>query len=110
MCVCVCVCVCVFVFLALSCDCVCVLTRWPSTGWEPFIEPWPCFLTWHQQAAGRLHPPRLKLGVRAKQRLDVNITSVLLGRLTAAAAAAAVSGCAPAPHSHTAVLLLSLEV
>ncbi|XP_031422528.1 vacuolar protein sorting-associated protein 13D isoform X2 [Clupea harengus] len=48
------------------------------SGWEPFIEPWPCFLTWHQQAAGRLHPPRLKLGVRAKQRLDVNITSVLL--------------------------------
>ncbi|XP_030623060.1 vacuolar protein sorting-associated protein 13D [Chanos chanos] len=48
------------------------------SGWEPFIEPWPCFLTWQQQAAGRLHPPRLKIGVRAKQRLDVNITSVLL--------------------------------
>ncbi|XP_034152069.1 vacuolar protein sorting-associated protein 13D isoform X4 [Esox lucius] len=48
------------------------------SGWEPFIEPWPCFLTWQQQAAGRLHPPRLKMAVRAKQRLDVNITSVLL--------------------------------
>uniref|UniRef100_A0A3Q2P469 Vacuolar protein sorting 13 homolog D n=1 Tax=Fundulus heteroclitus TaxID=8078 RepID=A0A3Q2P469_FUNHE len=48
------------------------------SGWEPFIEPWPCFLSWQQQAAGRLHPPRLKVGVRAKQRLDVNITSVLL--------------------------------
>uniref|UniRef100_A0A3Q2EIY1 Vacuolar protein sorting 13 homolog D n=1 Tax=Cyprinodon variegatus TaxID=28743 RepID=A0A3Q2EIY1_CYPVA len=48
------------------------------SGWEPFIEPWPCFLSWQQQAAGRLHPPRLKIGVRAKQRLDVNITSVLL--------------------------------
>ncbi|XP_028848635.1 vacuolar protein sorting-associated protein 13D isoform X2 [Denticeps clupeoides] len=48
------------------------------SGWEPFIEPWPCFLTWQQQAAGRLHPPRLRLGVRAKQRLDVNVTSVLL--------------------------------
>ncbi|KAJ8264877.1 hypothetical protein COCON_G00139760 [Conger conger] len=48
------------------------------SGWEPFIEPWPCFLTWQQQAAGRLHPPRLKMGVRAKQRLDINITSVLL--------------------------------
>uniref|UniRef100_A0AAZ3RG97 UBA domain-containing protein n=1 Tax=Oncorhynchus tshawytscha TaxID=74940 RepID=A0AAZ3RG97_ONCTS len=48
------------------------------TCWEPFIEPWPCFLTWQQQAAGRLHPPRLKMGIRAKQRLDVNITSVLL--------------------------------
>ncbi|XP_031659504.1 vacuolar protein sorting-associated protein 13D isoform X1 [Oncorhynchus kisutch] len=48
------------------------------SGWEPFIEPWPCFLTWQQQAAGRLHPPRLKMGIRAKQRLDVNITSVLL--------------------------------
>uniref|UniRef100_A0A3Q2P4M1 Vacuolar protein sorting 13 homolog D n=1 Tax=Fundulus heteroclitus TaxID=8078 RepID=A0A3Q2P4M1_FUNHE len=47
-------------------------------SWEPFIEPWPCFLSWQQQAAGRLHPPRLKVGVRAKQRLDVNITSVLL--------------------------------
>ncbi|KAL0158326.1 hypothetical protein M9458_046402, partial [Cirrhinus mrigala] len=46
--------------------------------WEPFIEPWPCFLDWQRQAAGRLHPPRLKIGVRAKQRLDVNITSVLL--------------------------------
>ncbi|CAB1336324.1 unnamed protein product [Coregonus sp. 'balchen'] len=32
------------------------------SGWEPFIEPWPCFLTWQQQAAGRLHPPRLKMG------------------------------------------------
>ncbi|XP_071393480.1 intermembrane lipid transfer protein VPS13D [Centroberyx affinis] len=48
------------------------------SGWEPFIEPWPCFLTWQQQAAGRLHPPRLKMGIRAKQRLDINITSVLL--------------------------------
>uniref|UniRef100_A0A9J8AXX9 Vacuolar protein sorting 13 homolog D n=1 Tax=Cyprinus carpio carpio TaxID=630221 RepID=A0A9J8AXX9_CYPCA len=48
------------------------------SGWEPFIEPWPCFLDWQRQAAGRLHPPRLKIGVRAKQRLDVNITSVLL--------------------------------
>ncbi|XP_070696419.1 intermembrane lipid transfer protein VPS13D [Pempheris klunzingeri] len=48
------------------------------SGWEPFIEPWPCFLSWQQQAAGRLHPPRLKMGIRAKQRLDINITSVLL--------------------------------
>ncbi|XP_067382192.1 intermembrane lipid transfer protein VPS13D isoform X3 [Channa argus] len=48
------------------------------SGWEPFIEPWPCLLSWQQQAAGRLHPPRLKMGIKAKQRLDVNITSVLL--------------------------------
>ncbi|KAM6924954.1 intermembrane lipid transfer protein VPS13D [Xenentodon cancila] len=48
------------------------------SGWEPFLEPWPCFLSWQQQAAGRLHPPRLKMAIRAKQRLDVNITSVLL--------------------------------
>ncbi|XP_047441039.1 vacuolar protein sorting-associated protein 13D isoform X3 [Mugil cephalus] len=48
------------------------------SGWEPFIEPWPCFLSWQQQAAGRVHPPRLKMAIRAKQRLDVNITSVLL--------------------------------
>ncbi|XP_043974274.1 vacuolar protein sorting-associated protein 13D isoform X2 [Gambusia affinis] len=48
------------------------------SGWEPFIEPWPCVLSWQHQAAGRLHPPRLKVAVRAKQRLDVNITSVLL--------------------------------
>ncbi|CAG5986542.1 unnamed protein product [Menidia menidia] len=45
------------------------------SGWEPIIEPWPCFLSWQQQAAGRLHPPRLKMGIRAKQRLDINITS-----------------------------------
>ncbi|KAK7884105.1 hypothetical protein WMY93_027228 [Mugilogobius chulae] len=48
------------------------------SGWEPFVEPWPCFLSWQQQAAGRLHPPRLKMAVRAKQRLDINITSVLM--------------------------------
>uniref|UniRef100_A0A672ZCY6 Vacuolar protein sorting 13 homolog D n=1 Tax=Sphaeramia orbicularis TaxID=375764 RepID=A0A672ZCY6_9TELE len=48
------------------------------SGWEPFIEPWTCLLSWQQQAAGRLHPPRLKMSVKAKQRLDVNITSVLL--------------------------------
>ncbi|XP_041656068.1 vacuolar protein sorting-associated protein 13D isoform X2 [Cheilinus undulatus] len=48
------------------------------SGWEPFIEPWPCSLSWQQQAAGRLHPPRLKMGIKAKQRLDINITSVLL--------------------------------
>ncbi|XP_023192292.1 vacuolar protein sorting-associated protein 13D isoform X1 [Xiphophorus maculatus] len=48
------------------------------SGWEPFIEPWPSALSWQNQAAGRLHPPRLKIDVRAKQRLDVNITSVLL--------------------------------
>ncbi|XP_068181546.1 intermembrane lipid transfer protein VPS13D isoform X3 [Antennarius striatus] len=47
-------------------------------GWEPFVEPWPCFLSWQQQAAGRLHPPRMKMAIRAKQRLDVNITSALL--------------------------------
>nr|XP_020474604.1 vacuolar protein sorting-associated protein 13D isoform X1 [Monopterus albus] len=52
------------------------------SGWEPFIEPWPCSLSWQQQAAGRLHPPRLKMGIRAKQRLDVNITSVLLEQYT----------------------------
>lgn len=33
------------------------------SGWEPFIEPWPCFLDWQRQAAARLHPPRLKIGV-----------------------------------------------
>ncbi|TSM04819.1 Vacuolar protein sorting-associated protein 13D [Bagarius yarrelli] len=48
------------------------------SGWEPFIEPWPCVLNWQQQAAGRLHPSHLKLKVQAKQRLDMNITSVLL--------------------------------
>nr|XP_023697192.1 vacuolar protein sorting-associated protein 13D isoform X3 [Paramormyrops kingsleyae] len=48
------------------------------SGWEPFIEPWSCSLIWQQQAAGRLHPPRLRVSVRAKQRLDINITSVLL--------------------------------
>ncbi|MGH0120150.1 UNVERIFIED_CONTAM: hypothetical protein FKN15_065311 [Acipenser sinensis] len=48
------------------------------SGWEPFIEPWPCSVTWQQQAAGHLHPPRLKLGIKARQRLDINITSVLL--------------------------------
>ncbi|KAI5095714.1 vacuolar protein sorting-associated protein 13D isoform X1, partial [Silurus meridionalis] len=48
------------------------------SGWEPFIEPWPCVLDWQQQAAGRLHPSRLKVEVHAKQRLDLNITSVLL--------------------------------
>uniref|UniRef100_A0A3B4T2L0 Vacuolar protein sorting 13 homolog D n=1 Tax=Seriola dumerili TaxID=41447 RepID=A0A3B4T2L0_SERDU len=42
------------------------------SGWEPFIEPWPCFLSWQQQAAGRLHPPRLKMGIRA------NISLVLV--------------------------------
>ncbi|XP_077570887.1 intermembrane lipid transfer protein VPS13D isoform X2 [Stigmatopora nigra] len=47
-------------------------------GWEPFIEPWPCFLSWQKQEASRLHPARLKMSIRAKQRLDVNITSVLL--------------------------------
>ncbi|XP_043341232.1 vacuolar protein sorting-associated protein 13D isoform X3 [Cervus canadensis] len=48
------------------------------SGWEPFIEPWPCSVSWQQQAASRLHPPRLKLEAKAKQRLDVNITSVLI--------------------------------
>lgn len=50
-------------------------------GWEPFIEPWPCFVFWQQQVAGRLHRPRLKTEIRAKQRLDLNVTSVLLGEL-----------------------------
>ncbi|XP_007491817.2 intermembrane lipid transfer protein VPS13D isoform X1 [Monodelphis domestica] len=48
------------------------------SGWEPFIEPWPCSVSWEQQAASRLHPPRLKLEARAKPRLDINITSVLI--------------------------------
>ncbi|XP_041061622.1 vacuolar protein sorting-associated protein 13D [Carcharodon carcharias] len=48
------------------------------SGWEPFAEPWTSFLSWQQQAASRLHPPRLKLDLQAKQRLDINITSVLM--------------------------------
>ncbi|XP_039611356.1 vacuolar protein sorting-associated protein 13D isoform X2 [Polypterus senegalus] len=48
------------------------------SGWEPFIEPWPCTINWQHQDAGRIHPPRLKVKVKAKQRLDLNITSVLL--------------------------------
>lgn len=48
-------------------------------GWEPFIEPWPCSVSWQQQAASRLHPPRLKLEAKAKHRLNINITSVLMG-------------------------------
>ncbi|XP_068395015.1 intermembrane lipid transfer protein VPS13D isoform X6 [Eschrichtius robustus] len=48
------------------------------SGWEPFIEPWPCSVSWQQQAASRLHPPRLKLEAKAKHRLDINITSVLI--------------------------------
>uniref|UniRef100_A0A8P0SKP2 Vacuolar protein sorting 13 homolog D n=1 Tax=Canis lupus familiaris TaxID=9615 RepID=A0A8P0SKP2_CANLF len=48
------------------------------SGWEPFIEPWPCSVSWQQQAASRLHPPRLKLEAKAKPHLDINITSVLI--------------------------------
>ncbi|XP_053307347.1 intermembrane lipid transfer protein VPS13D [Spea bombifrons] len=48
------------------------------SGWEPFIEPWPCVLSWQQQEASRLHPSRLKMDMKAKQRLDINITSVLM--------------------------------
>ncbi|XP_015737816.1 vacuolar protein sorting-associated protein 13D isoform X3 [Coturnix japonica] len=48
------------------------------SGWEPFIEPWPCSVSWQQHASSRLHPSRLKLEVKAKHRLDVNITSVFL--------------------------------
>ncbi|XP_039698117.1 intermembrane lipid transfer protein VPS13D isoform X2 [Pteropus medius] len=48
------------------------------SGWEPFIEPWPCSVSWQQQAASRLHPPRLKLEAKAKTRLDINVTSVLI--------------------------------
>ncbi|XP_069893508.1 intermembrane lipid transfer protein VPS13D isoform X2 [Dipodomys merriami] len=48
------------------------------SGWEPFIEPWPCSVSWQQQAASRLHPRRLKLEAKAKPRLDINITSVLI--------------------------------
>lgn len=53
-------------------------------GWEPFIEPWPCSVSWQQQAASRLHPPRLKLEAKAKPRLDINLTSVLIGEQKAA--------------------------
>ncbi|XP_025027200.1 vacuolar protein sorting-associated protein 13D isoform X1 [Python bivittatus] len=48
------------------------------SGWEPFIEPWPCSVFWQKQPASRLHPARLKLEVKAKQRLDINITSRLI--------------------------------
>ncbi|XP_068096572.1 intermembrane lipid transfer protein VPS13D isoform X2 [Hyperolius riggenbachi] len=48
------------------------------SGWEPFIEPWPCAISWQKQEASRLHPSRLKVDLKAKQRLDINITSVLI--------------------------------
>ncbi|XP_039242295.1 vacuolar protein sorting-associated protein 13D [Pipra filicauda] len=52
------------------------------SGWEPFIEPWPCSVSWQQQASSRLHPSRLKLEVKARPRLDINITSVLIEQYT----------------------------
>ncbi|XP_072833810.2 intermembrane lipid transfer protein VPS13D [Pogona vitticeps] len=52
------------------------------SGWEPFVEPWPCSVSWQQQSASRLHPSRLKLEVKAKHRLDINITSVLIEQYT----------------------------
>ncbi|KAM4015734.1 LOW QUALITY PROTEIN: intermembrane lipid transfer protein VPS13D [Anomaloglossus baeobatrachus] len=48
------------------------------SGWEPFVEPWPCSISWQQQEASRLHPSRLKVDLKAKQRLDINVTSVLI--------------------------------
>ncbi|KAM9299302.1 intermembrane lipid transfer protein VPS13D [Gastrophryne carolinensis] len=48
------------------------------SGWEPFVEPWPCAISWQKQEASRLHPSRLKVDLKAKQRLDINITSVLI--------------------------------
>ncbi|XP_040182653.1 vacuolar protein sorting-associated protein 13D [Rana temporaria] len=48
------------------------------SGWEPFVEPWPCALSWQKQEASRLHPSRLKFDLKARQRLDINITSVLI--------------------------------
>ncbi|XP_064381693.1 intermembrane lipid transfer protein VPS13D isoform X1 [Dromaius novaehollandiae] len=52
------------------------------SGWEPFIEPWPCLVSWQHQASSRLHPSRLKLEVKAKHRLDINITSVFIEQYT----------------------------
>ncbi|NWY00497.1 VP13D protein, partial [Nothoprocta ornata] len=52
------------------------------SGWEPFIEPWLCSVFWQQQASSRLHPSRLKLEVKAKPRLDINITSVFIEQYT----------------------------
>ncbi|XP_041275721.1 vacuolar protein sorting-associated protein 13D isoform X1 [Onychostruthus taczanowskii] len=52
------------------------------SGWEPFIEPWPCSVSWQQEASSRLQPSRLKLEVKAKPRLDINITSVLIEQYT----------------------------
>ncbi|XP_069467009.1 intermembrane lipid transfer protein VPS13D [Ambystoma mexicanum] len=63
-----------FAKLTFSCD----YYNRALSGWEPFIEPWPCSLFWQQQPVSRLHPPRLKLDVKAEQRLDINITSVLI--------------------------------
>ncbi|XP_073441688.1 intermembrane lipid transfer protein VPS13D isoform X3 [Dendrobates tinctorius] len=48
------------------------------SGWEPFVEPWPCSISWQQQEASRIHPSHLKIYLKAKQRLDINITSVLI--------------------------------
>ncbi|KAF4018410.1 hypothetical protein G4228_010158 [Cervus hanglu yarkandensis] len=69
------VCIC---FIDDCMDCDVPLAELTFSRWEPFIEPWPCSVSWQQQAASRLHPPRLKLEAKAKQRLDVNITSVLI--------------------------------
>ncbi|XP_071432103.1 intermembrane lipid transfer protein VPS13D isoform X4 [Pithys albifrons albifrons] len=52
------------------------------SGWEPFVEPWPCSLCWQHQPSSRLHPPRLRLELKAKPRLDINITSVLREQYT----------------------------
>ncbi|XP_044308193.1 vacuolar protein sorting-associated protein 13D isoform X3 [Varanus komodoensis] len=52
------------------------------SGWEPFIEPWPCSVSWQKQPASRLHPSRLKVEMKARRRLDINITSVLIEQYT----------------------------
>ncbi|XP_076848119.1 LOW QUALITY PROTEIN: intermembrane lipid transfer protein VPS13D [Brachyhypopomus gauderio] len=83
------------------------------SGWEPFVEPWPCVLNWQRQAAGRLHPPRLKMCVQAKQRLDVNVTSVLLEQYSATKTSWLADYCKEdelSPHSSTSVSWMGSSV
>lgn len=48
------------------------------SGWEPFIEPWSCDVSWERSLTTNSQTSRLQVELNSTETLNINITSTLV--------------------------------
>ncbi|KAG5879440.1 hypothetical protein JTB14_025696 [Gonioctena quinquepunctata] len=48
------------------------------SGWEPFLEPWKCKITWERIISQALWKNRLTVKVKSEESFNINVTSTLI--------------------------------